>query len=244
MAAPRGDFFIAEAQKALNRTLIFGFGKNQKFEDAAEAYVKAGNAYKISKQWKEAGDAYLKAADCQNKTDSPNDSCNSYIEAGNSFRNCSANDAVASYQKAIAIFNDTGRFSQSARYYKEIAEIYEQDNNLALAIENYQQSADIQLSENKKQAAQQCLIKIATLASSIDDAGIQRGAEIFESLGRDSMTTTLGAYSAKGYFLQAAMCHLAVGDNVATRSKISAFKNADYSFGPSRECQFVEKLID
>ena len=86
MPGPNGESFIAQAEKALKRTTIFGFGKNEKFEDAAELYTKAGNAFKISKLWKEAGDAYMMAADCKNKTDSPSDSCNSYIEAGNSYR--------------------------------------------------------------------------------------------------------------------------------------------------------------
>lgn len=37
------------------RTLIFGFGKTQKYEDAAEAFVKAGNAYKLANLWQSAG---------------------------------------------------------------------------------------------------------------------------------------------------------------------------------------------
>jgi len=234
---------MKEAEKALKRTIIFGFGKNQKFEDAAESFTKAGNAFKISKQWQEAGSAYLRAAECQLQTESPSDACNSYVEAGNSYKNINFTDAVESYQKAITIFNDSGRFSQSARYYKEIAEIYEQDNNVQLAVDNYQQSADILVSDGKKQAAQQCLLKIANLASLYDASGLLRAAEIFEGLGRESMESRLGAYSAKGYFFQALLCYLASGDNVAVKSKLDAFKNVDFSFGPSRECQFIEKLL-
>ena len=37
------------------RTLIFGFGKTQKYEDAADAFVKAGNAYKLANLWQSAG---------------------------------------------------------------------------------------------------------------------------------------------------------------------------------------------
>jgi len=245
MSGPQGDKFIAEAEKALKRTTIFGFGKNQKYEDAAELFTKAGNAFKILKQWREAGDAFIRAADSQKQTESPNDSVNSFVEAGNSYRNVSVVDAIQSYQNAINIYNESGRFSQSARYYKEIAELYEQDSNIALAIENYQQSADIQSSENKKQGAQQCLLKIASLASSTSEStGILRAADIFETMGRESMDSRLGAYSAKGYFFQAALCHLALGDAVAVRSKLASYKNVDYTFGSSRECQFLEKLVE
>ena len=81
-----GDKLKSEAEKILKRTTIFGFGKNQKFEDAAETYIKAANAYKLSKQWQEAGDCFISAADCQKQTDSPNDCVNSYVEAGNCFK--------------------------------------------------------------------------------------------------------------------------------------------------------------
>jgi hypothetical protein len=55
MTSGKGDAFWQEAEKALNRTTIFGFGKSQKYEDAAEAFVKSGNAYKLSNLWESAG---------------------------------------------------------------------------------------------------------------------------------------------------------------------------------------------
>jgi alpha-soluble NSF attachment protein len=77
-----GDKFKAEAEKALSRVTIFGFGKQQKYEDASAAFLKAGNAYKMSKDWNEAAEMFLKAAECQKETDSRTDACNSYVEAG------------------------------------------------------------------------------------------------------------------------------------------------------------------
>ena len=40
MSGAKGDAFLAEANSALNRTTIFGFGKSKKYEDAAEAFTK------------------------------------------------------------------------------------------------------------------------------------------------------------------------------------------------------------
>ena len=50
--------------------------------------------------------------------------------------------------------------------------------------------------DNKQQNANQCLLKIANIASAADQ--LSRAAEIFETIGRDSMNSRLGAYSAKG----------------------------------------------
>ena len=40
----KGDAFMIEAENTLNKTSIFSFmtNKNQKYEDAAEAFTKAG----------------------------------------------------------------------------------------------------------------------------------------------------------------------------------------------------------
>jgi alpha-soluble NSF attachment protein len=139
----KGDAFLADAEKALARTTIFGFGKNQKHEDAAEAYTKAGNAFKLASLWESAGKAYVKAAEQHHVLNSSSDAANQYVEAGNCYRKIAPKKAVKAYQKAIEIYNEAGRFSQSARYYKEVAEVCEADNNPAGAIDAYQQAANL-----------------------------------------------------------------------------------------------------
>lgn len=61
---------------------VFGIGKYQKYEDAAELFTKAGNAFKLANQWQSAGNAFIKAANSFEQTETPNDAVNSYIEAG------------------------------------------------------------------------------------------------------------------------------------------------------------------
>ena len=110
------------------------------------------------------------------------------------------------------------------------------------ALEFYQKAADIFNNDNKGQSANQCLLKIATIASqNMND--LSKASKIFEEIGLQSLQSNLGKFSAKGYFFQALLCLLAQGDNVATRIKVEEYKNSDYSFGSSRECEFVEKLL-
>lgn len=72
----------------------------------------------------------------------------------------------------------------------------------------------------------------------------RRAAELFLRLASDSLSSKLGAFSAKGYFLQAALCHLAAGDTVAAGNVLNTAKNTDFSFPSSRECAFVEQLME
>jgi alpha-soluble NSF attachment protein len=243
-ASKKGDEYMAEADKALKKKSIFGafLSKSAKYEEASEFFVKAGNSYKLANQWQSAGEAFTLAARNTLLTDMPGDAVNYFVEAGNAFKKINPNDAVNSFNEAITLYNDNGRFAMSARYYKEVAEIYESDKNFPAAIENYQSAADLYSGDNKQTTANQCLLKIALLAA--EAADYHKASEIFEKIGRESMESNLGKFSAKGYLFQSLLCYLAAGDTVAVRNKLEAYKTVDYSFGSSRECAFIEKLAD
>ena len=85
-----------------------------------------------------------------------------------SYAQCNPENAVRAYSEAIDAYNENGRFGQSARYYKEIGEVLEADNNIAGALDSYQQAANMFNSDNKKSNANQCLLKVAALASAND----------------------------------------------------------------------------
>lgn len=234
--------YKAEGEKALKKMTIFGFGKSAKFEEASAAFTSAGNAYKLSKDWNDAAEMYMKAAECQKETDSPNDCCNSYVEAANCYKK-TANPTlcVEPLKLAIDIYTESHRLTQIARYYKEIAEVYEKERAIPEAIAYYDKAADINEADNKQQAKSQMKLKVASLCSLEDE--FARAAEIYEAIGYESLESKLGAYSAKGYFFQCVLCHMAAGDSVAAKSKVETFKSADHNFPVSRECQLLEQLI-
>jgi len=58
----KGEAFTSEAESALAKKTWFAASAEQKYEDAAELYQKAANAFKVGGFFTEAGDAYNKAA--------------------------------------------------------------------------------------------------------------------------------------------------------------------------------------
>jgi alpha-soluble NSF attachment protein len=124
---------------------------------------------------------------------------------------------------------------------KEIAEIYEADGNAEAAIDSFESAANLYSNDNKKSVAQQCMLKVATLAAGMDQ--FPRAAQIFENVGREAMESNLSKYSAKNYLFQALLCFLAGGDSVTAKSKKEEYKNVDHTFATQRECTFVEKLL-
>jgi alpha-soluble NSF attachment protein len=240
-ACPKGDGYKADAAKAMARVTLFGFGKNQKYEDAADLYTKAANAYKLANLWQSAGEMYIKASECYKFLQSNSDHVNSMVEAANCFKKISPLDSVAVFKTIIELCNDNGKFSNSAKYHKEVAEIFESVNDFDQAIFHYQQSANLYKNDNKKQSANPCLLKIATMASSKGD--YLGAAKIYEDMGNESTESRLGAYSAKNHFFACLLCHMASGDLVATRNKAEEFKQIDHTFSTCRESEFIEKLV-
>lgn len=145
--------------------------------------------------WQSAGETFLLAADAHKEAGSETDRVTATIEAANCFKKVDPGAAIQAFQQAIELYKANGRFGMCARYYKEIAEIFEGDNNSDGALESYKLAADFFDKDNKKSNGNQCLLKVATITA--EKKNYAEAAEIFESLAKESLQSRLGAYSAK-----------------------------------------------
>ncbi len=59
----KGEAFLSEANNTLAKRTWLSSSSEQKYEDAAELFQKAANAFKVGGFFQDAGDAYAKAAD-------------------------------------------------------------------------------------------------------------------------------------------------------------------------------------
>lgn len=243
-----GEELQQNAEKALKKFSImsvFG-GDSSKYEEAHELYVLAGNAFKIKKSWEQASVCFERAAEISLKNlDSKTDACNHWIEAGACLRRTNATAAAVITNRAIELYKSQGRFSQAARYLKEAAEAAEQEGNVELAIQMYAESLEnygLESSTSHKTQANACMQKIATLDAQLGK--FTEAAELFDQLGRDYLEARLLSLSAKTYFQQALMCHMAMRDMVAVRTKLDLYKQLDHTFASAPECKFIENLAD
>lgn len=143
---------------------------------------------------------------------------------------------------------DAGRLSQAARLSKDTGELFEnddEDDSIGLAIESYQQAADLYDMEQQKSQASQCLVKIAELSSAaLTPPEFLKAAEIYDKLGSACLDSNLLKYNAKGYFLQSILCHLANQDSVGAEKAMARFSSLDFTLRESREGKFAEQLIE
>eukprot|EP00979_Chaetoceros_neogracilis_P017599 scaffold10260_cov266-Chaetoceros_neogracile.AAC.12 len=244
----KGDAFLSEAESILAKKTWFASAAEQKYEDATELYQKAANAYKVGGFFTEAGNAYGTAAKIfQNKLKNGMEASKALTESGHCYKKTDPKKAIAAYRESISMLCDAGRLSQAARLSKDTGELFENDDaeeSAALAIESYQQAADLYDMEQQKSQASQCLVKVAELSSAaLNPPEFLQAAELYEKLGKDCLDSNLLKYNAKGYFLQSILCHLANQDSVGAEKAVAMFNSLDFTFRESREGKFADSLV-
>jgi alpha-soluble NSF attachment protein len=242
MALERATKQRAEAEGCLGRMSLFGFGKTQKHADAAEKYKDAGNSYKMGEDFRSAAAMYELASDNFKVGESDTDTVSMMVEAATCYEKTDKVKCVEAYQKAIEFYNIQGRWQRSSQYLKKVAEVYEGEGDIEQAMSAYEEAASMYANDGKPSQAQSCNLKIAGMATSAEM--YDRAAKIYGEIGITCMDSNLGKYAAKGHFFNAALCHLAIGDVVQIQNKVEEFKNVDFSFGTSRECQFIDQLVE
>ncbi|CCI41182.1 unnamed protein product [Albugo candida] len=241
MAERKAEEYLAQGNKALKKSGFFSFGGSQKYEDASDLFEKAGNQYKIAKNFQEAAQAFAKCADCQMRLKESSRAAQFYQFAAESLNKVNPQDAVGYYRTAIAMLCDAGRFSNAAKLQKQIAETFEAQDNKEEALENYRQAADYFSGENQSSSANSMLIKVAQISAQLERYDAAR--EIYENLAKSSMDSNLLKFNAKNHLLNAGICALATKDLVLVQMKMGEYQDIDYTFGDSREGKFLQGMV-
>eukprot|EP01105_Mastigella_eilhardi_P005846 TRINITY_DN17548_c0_g1_i1.p1 TRINITY_DN17548_c0_g1~~TRINITY_DN17548_c0_g1_i1.p1 ORF type:complete len:356 (-),score=105.39 TRINITY_DN17548_c0_g1_i1:61-999(-) len=242
MAVAGGDAKARDLLLQAEKKMKSWFGGDQKFEEAADMFAKAGNLYKVSKNMNDAGHAYCRAAECQLKLKSNHDAANHYVSAAGCLKKTNVAEAANCLRLAIDLLVDAGKFGIAARHQQELAELYEQDNDLENAMLSYERAADFFEGDNAISRANPCLLKVASHAAQLekyDDA-----IALFEKVATTCLDSNLLKWGAKDHFFRAGLCHFAKGDTVGARRAIQNYQNQDVSFGSQRECKFLLQIAD
>ncbi|KAI9110776.1 hypothetical protein K1719_018214 [Acacia pycnantha] len=234
----RGEEFEAKAEKKLNSWGLFG----SKYEDAADLFDKAANSFKLAKAWDKAGSTYIKLANCYFKVESKHEAAQAYVDAAHCYKKTNINEAVSCLDEAVNIFCEIGRLSMAARYFKEIAELHESEQNIEQAIVYYEKAADFFANEEVTTSANQCKQKVAQFAAQLEQ--YQKAIDIYEDIARQSLNNNLLKYGVKGHLLNAGMCQLCKGDDVAITNALERYQELDPTFSGTREYRLLADIAD
>ncbi|XP_057981051.1 alpha-soluble NSF attachment protein 2 [Malania oleifera] len=232
----RGEDYEKKAEKKLNGWGLF----SNKYEDAADLYDKAANSFKLAKSWDKAAIANVNLASCHLKVDSKHEAAQAYVDAAVCYKKINIKEAISCLERAINLFLDIGRFNMSARYYKDIAELYENEQNYEQAMANYEKASELFQSEDVTTSANQCKQKIAQFAAQLEQ--YPRAVEIYEEIAKHSLGNNLLKYGVKGHLLNAGLCQLCRGDVVAITNSLERYQELDPTFSGTREYRFLADL--
>ncbi|KAF5801930.1 putative NSF attachment protein [Helianthus annuus] len=232
----KGEDFEKQAEKKLKGWAFFG----SKHEDAADLYEKAANFYKLGKSWDQAGAVYVKLAECFLKLDSKHEAANAFADAGHCYKKTNPTECITRLEQSLDLFMEIGRLGMSARYCKEIAELYEQEQNLEKAMVYYDKAVDLYQGEEVNSSANQCRLKIAQYAAELEQ--YQKAIEIYEDIAKQALNNNLLKYGVRGHLLNAGICQLCKGDVVAITNALEKYEDLDPTFSGSREYKLLSAL--
>ncbi|KAL2008680.1 hypothetical protein VTN00DRAFT_6874 [Thermoascus crustaceus] len=244
MADPR--VLLQKADKALQSAsggFSFFGGRTEKYENAADLYTQAANAFRVQKLNKEAGLAFEKAAAIQkNNLNEPDDAANTLNEAFKVYRKTDPEDAARVLSAAIQHYITKGNFRRAATQQQYLAEVYEVEiGDMKKALDAYEKTAEWFEGDNAEALANKHYLKVADLAAIEGD--YYKAIEQYEKVGKSSINNNLMKWSVKDYFLKAGICHLATNDLVATNRALESYRDIDPTFASTREHQLLVDLV-
>ncbi|GMY08334.1 alpha-soluble NSF attachment protein 2 [Fagus crenata] len=232
----KAEEFEKKAEKKLNSWGFLG----SKYEDAADLFDKAANSFKLAKSWDKAGSTYIKLANCHLKLESKHEAAQAYVDAAHCYKKSSINEAISCLEQAVNLFCEIGRLSMAARYFKEIAELYESEHNIEQAIVFFEKAADFFQNEEVTTSANQCKQKVAQFAAQLEQ--YQKAIEIYEEIARQSLNNNLLKYGVKGHLLNAGICQLCKADVVAITNALERYQELDPTFSGTREYRLLADI--
>lgn len=242
-----GHNLIAEAEKKLAtkpsffKSLILG-GASAPREEAAETFVRAANCFKLAKAWNLAGNSFERAAEVYDGiSELRYEAASKYADGGKAYKNSDSTKAVAAFEKAIQKYVDSARFMQSARYKKEVAEIYEGNQDSEAALQAYMEAADFYVIEDSKSNANTMRIKVATLSAATGKYA--QAVQLYEEVAKISLASNMLKFGAREHLLRAGLCRLCLSDIIGTQRAVEKYGEADATFLSSREGKLLEAVV-
>ncbi|KAF2143879.1 uncharacterized protein K452DRAFT_285920 [Aplosporella prunicola CBS 121167] len=236
----KADKAIASAGSGFS---LFG-GRTEKYENAAELYIQAANAFRLQKQAKEAGLAFERAAAIQqNNLNEPDDAANTLTEAFKTYKKTDPEDAARCLDSAINHYTMKGNFRRAATWKQNLAELYEVEvGDQKRSMEAYEVAAGWYENDNAEALANKLYLKVADLAALEGD--YYKAIENFERVAKSSINNNLMKWSVKEYLLKSGICHLATNDMVGCNRALESYRDLDHTFGSTRENQLLTDLAE
>ncbi|XP_062021303.1 alpha-soluble NSF attachment protein 2-like [Rosa rugosa] len=240
----REEKFEKKANKKLHGWRVFG----SKRDDIAELLDHAATSYKLPNAWDKAKEMYIKLAKHHLKTKTEHEAAaTAFVDAAHCCDITSVDEAISCLDQGVDYLLDTGKFNaaatcsdKAARLYKEIAELFESQENIEKAIEFFEKASELPLNEELSSSVNyQCYEKAAQLAAQNEQ--YPKAIEIYENMATYSLNHSLLKHKVKGHLFKAGICRLCRGDDAAV-AMAKQYADSYPSFRDTWQCKSLEDI--
>ncbi|TGZ85052.1 alpha-soluble NSF attachment protein [Ascodesmis nigricans] len=238
----QADKLAASAEGGFSFGSLFGSGKTDKLEQAADLYTQAANSYKAQNMYVEAAKTFEKAAHAQQKLNEPDDAAMSFVEASRAYDD--GNDphsAVRAMAPALDQFTLRGNFRRVADYKKDLAVIYHKKiEDHRAAVKLYQEAGD-RYKGNRSPSLASKMYQEAALLLAVEQE-YREAIRMFEET-ITLLPENLQKFQAPGYALNAGICSLCNGDLIDSRKKLNEYQERGWLSPQHRELMLLQNLL-
>lgn len=241
----KAEEYIGAAIKKLKSWSLFG-GSEQKYEDAADLYVKASTQFKLAKEYDRAAEAFTSAAECCEKIKDTLSATGHWREAGKMWLLEDKEKAKECFNKAINGYLDNDRFGPAAKLYDEIGKLLEESKDYKEAIEAYTNAGDMLTAAGDNSGANKRRIQVAGILGTLGK--YKEAIEIYEDVSKENVGHQLLRWSVKNHLFAASICQLCIGAKANSMREaedaLEGYCDLSDLYAGTREAKLIKALID
>ncbi|KAK3433443.1 hypothetical protein EUGRSUZ_D01340 [Eucalyptus grandis] len=169
----------------------------------------------------------MESAKCQLKGKNTYGAILTFVFAADCYKKTSSKEAITCLEHAVNVLIHIGSIGRAARYYQDIGELYESEQNLERAVDYFERAADLFQSEELILFVHECKEKVAQVAAQLEQ--YQKATEIYEEIALYYLQEGL-KFAPRKRLLHAGLCQVS--------------KELDPTFSETHECRFLKDLAD
>ncbi len=238
----KANVFIAEAQRKLKEPQ---FMNSNKYEQAADLFVKAGNLLKVENEFGRAAEIFYKAYDCQKKQDYQYNTIQTFIQCAICHKkNNNITKAIECYDIIVEQYILSGEFRNAAKYQQEVADMYTSIEDMINALKYYRKASSNYAIQDSSHEFNTCQAKIAFILC--ESKNYEEAMNIYEQLAKTHVDNNLLRYKAKDYLFYASLCSFIVGecDTITVQKSLTKYKEMSGLFESSPQFEFLMHLYE
>ena len=231
---------LRNADKLSTNWLISINKRNSKIVELNE---NAGDIYVFFKKTREAANCYHNAANYSNTSGNKSDAARFYELSANQYKIVKDPRYEKFLLAAAKIFHDLKKNKRAGDLCVKLADFNKEEiKDVKRAIDycNYA----INFYDEQSNESFLCKQKVAVLYTQLEKAENDKAADIFEDIACNMLKSKVGRLEAKNFFFKSLLCTIASNQFEESVDKFTEYGTIDSRFDESRECKFIEAILD